>query len=162
MLFRSELFKNLCIKKEKNIFPILKKILIPLYGKRNIQENKMFLYIKGEDPVLLVSHIDTVFEDGKRLIVHDKEQEIIWSPSGLGADDRAGVAAIISLVSNKNIKPSILFTKGEEIGGYGAQAASKKLKNIKNKFMIELDRRGNNDAVFYDCENNEFKKFIEG
>ena len=33
---------------------------------------------------------------------------------------------------------------------------------LGNKFnyLIQLDRRGNDDAVFYDCDNKEFTEFI--
>ena len=28
-------------------------------------------------------------------------------------------------------------------------------------YIIEFDRKGNNDAVFYDCDNHDFTKFVE-
>ena len=32
---------------------------------------------------------------------------------------------------------------------------------IKLKYLIQLDRRGANDCVFYDCDNSVFKNYIE-
>ena len=29
------------------------------------------------------------------------------------------------------------------------------------KYIIELDRRGSNDCVFYDCDNNDFTRYVE-
>ena len=36
------------------------------------------------------------------------------------------------------------------------------LNEIRLKYLIQIDRRGRNDAVFYDCPNERFKKYICG
>ena len=57
---------------------------------------------------------------------------------------------------------SILFCEDEEIGGIGAQKFIKSdiAKDLSFNYMIEFDRKGSNDAVFYQCDNPEFEDFI--
>lgn len=87
----------------------------------------------------------------------------MWSPQGLGGDDRAGVYAIIQIIEN-GYRPSIVFTTDEELCCLGAQALIEKkpicpFKNLKA--IIELDRQGKKDMVFYGCRNSSFKKYIK-
>ena len=86
----------------------------------------------------------------------------MWSPEGIGADDRAGVFAIVEILK-RGLRPTIILTTDEEIGGVGA---SKLVEDIpeapcKLNFLIELDRRGSEDCVFYDCDNPFFEDYIE-
>ena len=85
------------------------------------------------------------------------------SPEGLGADDRAGIFSILYIILNTNLRPSIIFTTDEEAGGIGAKKLVSQIhKPISPiKFMIELDRRGSKDCVFYDGDNRDFVKYIE-
>lgn len=86
----------------------------------------------------------------------------MWSPQGLGADDRAGVFAIITLI-RKGYRPSIVFTMGEEIGGLGAMALITDYPTcpIQDlKYIIELDRAGEKDCVFYQCDNQNFTDYV--
>ena len=61
-----------------------------------------FILAQGELPIALAAHLDTVTEllDKKppEEIFYDSEAQVMWSPDGLGADDRAGVFAIICLI----------------------------------------------------------------
>ena len=85
----------------------------------------------------------------------------IKGKEGLGADDRAGVFAIIQIL-RKKYRPYVLFTTDEEMGGYGAHIfveAHPVAPNIK--YMIELDRAGERDCVFYECENFTFMDYVE-
>lgn len=87
----------------------------------------------------------------------------MWSPQGLGADDRAGVYAIIQILED-GYRPSVLFTTDEEEGCLGAQAlvAQKPKCPLENlKAIFQLDRRGMNDMVFYGCDNSDFEEYIE-
>lgn len=116
----------------------------------------------GSLPIVLVAHLDTVFLPPKK-IYYDKEENVIFSGRGLGADDRAGVWIIFQLLK-AGFRPSILFTLGEEDGCVGAMEftnAFSDLPSIQTNFGIELDRHGRNDCVFYDCDNPEFTAFIE-
>lgn len=85
----------------------------------------------------------------------------MWSPEGMGADDRAGLYAIVQILKT-NLRPHIIITTGEERGGIGANkiAAHYPMFPDELKFMVQLDRRGSNDSVYYDCGNDDFEKFI--
>ena len=104
--------------------------------------------------------MDTVFPIPVKDLYYDKEKNIMWSPQGLGADDRAGVFAILKILQS-NLRPSVIFTTDEEKGGLGASKLGKIECPIKGlKYLIELDRRGEDDCVFYDCDNAEFFQYI--
>lgn len=122
---------------------------------------KDYLMAEGDLPVCLVAHLDTVFAEPPQDIYVDKEKKVIWSPQGLGADDRAGVYAIVDLIE-KGYRPSVIFTTEEEVGGIGASKLIKKYKTcpFDVKFIIELDRQGLDDCVFYNCGNENFEKYI--
>jgi hypothetical protein len=57
---------------------------------------------------------------------------------------------------------SVLFCEDEEIGAIGAEKflESKVSNGLEFNYIIEFDRKGNDDAVFYDCDNKEFEEFI--
>jgi len=73
--------------------------------------------------------------------------------------ERAGIAGILEIL-NRGLRPHVLFTDEEECGGVGARKAAVQL-NPEVNFIIELDRRGKNDAVYYDDDNTEFHEYIE-
>ena len=115
----------------------------------------------GDIPIALVAHLDTVYKVPVRDLYYDKEQGVIWSPEGLGADDRAGIFAIIKILQS-GLRPSIILTTDEEKGGLGAIALGKDPCPIKGlKYLIELDRQGENDCVFYNCYCPEFVNYVE-
>ena len=119
-----------------------------------------FLYAKGDIPILLVAHIDTVFDEPPKELIYDKFNDMIFSFSGgIGGDDRCGVYAIVEIL--KKYKPHVLFTEDEEIGLIGAYKAIEKLDKPDVKYIIEIDRRGNKDCVFYNCYNKDFINYIE-
>lgn len=127
-------------------------------GYDSIAAEDGFLYAKGTAPILLVAHLDTVH---KNLPYEIKIRNgVISSPSGIGGDDRCGVHIICNLLK---MKPSVLFCEDEEIGGKGANkfASTDYIKNLGVKLIVEFDRRGNNDAVFYNCDSPEFEKFVQ-
>lgn len=149
-------------------------IFLRSQGYKGIIANEDFIFAPGELPVLLVAHADTVHKQkankwnkGKTPqmeIFHDRENTMLWSPQGLGADDRAGVIAILETVKG-GLKPHVLITTGEETGGTGASEFCRrehfKMQDIR--FMLEVDREGHNQAVYYECEggNPDFLDLIE-
>lgn len=118
-----------------------------------------FVYAEGDIPVLLVAHLDTVHKEIPKEIYYDKKNDVLWSPQGIGGDDRCGVWAILEII--KKHKPYVLFTEDEESGCIGARKAAKILKAPNVRMIIEIDRRGSEDCVFYDCGNKEFQEYIE-
>ena len=150
-------------KSEKQLLKYLPQLFITEYGYNsdtlNVLTTPSYIYAKGNIPVLLVSHLDTVHKNLPKEIFHDTFKNVLWSPQGIGADDRAGVYAILQLITPK-VKPYILFTTQEEVGGIGASIAAKELQAPEVKFIIEIDRKGSVDAVFYECKNKEFIVYI--
>lgn len=119
-----------------------------------------FLYAEGQVPIMLVAHLDTVHKTLPENIFFDEEQYVVWSPEGIGGDDRCGVYLIMRMIA-RGFKPHILFLEDEEIGCKGARKCVEVLDKPKVKFLVEIDRRGEDDCVFYDCDNKEFQKYIE-
>lgn len=128
------------------------------YTQDSITATKHYVYVKGDMPVMLVAHLDTVFKKLPSIILHDKDQNIMTSPQGLGADDRAGVYALLEL--SREFKPYLLFTTEEEVGQIGAEIASKEISPPDVNLIIEFDRKNKDDAVFYDCLNSKFIDYI--
>lgn len=119
-----------------------------------------YVVAKGDIPIALVAHLDTVFSTPPKNIFYDQRKGVLISPEGLGADDRAGVYAILQIVKS-GLRPHIIFTTDEERGCIGASVlAQLECPFDYLKFCIELDRRGTNDCVFYDCDNPEFVNYI--
>ena len=150
---QKQLFKRLC-KKFK--------------GKTLISKGN-FILVHGQAPVMLVAHLDTVHEQPVKDICLSADGNIIMSPQGIGGDDRCGCFALCKIYKSAQIKPWLLFTCEEEVGGLGAKKfcyAHQQLQlpnDLDNlKFLIELDRKGKNDAVYYRCDNPDFEAYITG
>lgn len=117
-----------------------------------------FLYAPGTVPVLLVAHLDTVHHEKPRIICFSEDRRFVMSPQGIGGDDRCGVFMILQLTRCANCH--VLFCEDEETGGQGARAFTKSNVKAKVNYIVEMDRRGDNDAVFYECENPDFTDFV--
>jgi len=136
--------------------------LTELYGDAVKYATEDYIFAEGNIPVMLVAHMDTVFSNPPKVQV--LTDGILTSNKGLGADDRAGIFAILKIIDD-GYRPYILFTNDEEIGCIGARKFVDRLVDddvtINVNFLIELDRKGKKDAVFYDCDNRKFQRFIE-
>ena len=130
------------------------------HGK--VIERDGYIYHEGTFPVLLCAHMDTVHTTIPKTLVY--ANGTLSSPQGIGGDDRCGIYMIFKIL--KKYDCSVVFLEDEEIGCVGAKKFSvssicKDLeKEKKLKYVIEFDRKGNNHAVTYDCDNKEFDKFI--
>jgi hypothetical protein len=166
---------KLLSSKDKEILELLigstqirTKHIVSHYLKRhykNIIETKDYIIATGDIPVAIVAHLDTVFEKDilleERELFYDEKRNVAFCPQGAGFDDKAGVFAILKLISS-GLRPHIIFTTDEEVGGKGASELAKLVCPFEDlRYVIELDRRGSNDCVFYDCDNQEFIDYIE-
>lgn len=115
-----------------------------------------FLYAEGNIPVGLVAHMDTVFAPPKFV---EYKNGIMEGKSGLGADDRAGIYGILHIIRN-GLRPTVMFMEDEEKGCIGAEKFVKANIKLNLNYLIELDRQGSNDSVFYDCNNYDFERFV--
>jgi hypothetical protein len=129
---------------------------------RKVEVQDGFLYSSGLHPVLLIAHMDTVHITQPTQFYIDKSKDpegYLFASEGIGGDDRCGVYIIMEIL--KEIDCHVLFTEDEELGGLGAQkfTQSKIIPDVQ--FIVEFDRRGKDDAVFYECAGQDFKEFVE-
>ena len=127
-----------------------------------------FLYAKGDGnaPILLTAHMDTVHKDKCKYIkvTRNKGETKLWSPQGIGGDDRCGIWMIWMIITRTKYRPDILFCEDEEIGGIGSSkfARSKYVSHLTDlKYLVDLDRANDKDAVYYDCGNLKFQRYIK-
>lgn len=168
----------------KNITPYLRRFLsapktdlFEIFSKFNnylIKESSpSYIYVPGtrSDRVLLVAHMDTVWSRVPRIIeengviksgnlVYTQENDYVKiKGTGIGADDRAGVAMAYAL---SHLGHSILITDDEESGCVGAidiMQTDLAYEIERHSFAVELDRRDRSDIVFYNGEPKEFRRF---
>ena len=157
-------FISLCKMTQNELKNFLPKRLEEA-GYTDVVVDDGFIYARGNIPYLVTAHMDTVHKEPVKEFYEftDKDgNHILSSPQGIGGDDRCGIYMILDII--KNYKPSVLFCEDEEKGCIGSEkfCKTKYINELSDmKFLIELDRAYNKDAVFYDCENLDFIKFIE-
>ena len=122
-----------------------------------------YVFAKGSFPVMLVAHLDTVHKDLPSEVIAYDSLGVITSPQGIGGDDRCGVYMIFQILKDYNC--SVLFCEDEEKHGVGsgkfvASEDGETVKACNFNYIIEFDRKGSTDAVFYKCDNQEFADFI--
>lgn len=158
--------KKLCTMTQAQLLSVL-----PRYLRQNGYKPKVtkeYIIAEGTLPICLVAHLDTIHElehngVAPTTVLYDAKEQLMMAVGGKCADDRAGVYAIIQLVS-EGYRPHIIFTVGEESGGIGASALIARMKKCpfkKVKAIFQLDRRGQKDCVFYQCGNTSFTEFME-
>lgn len=137
---------------KKEIKNKVDNVIIDDYG--NLLATKVFGEAKGNPVIMLNAHMDTVKATNRDKIVVEQNGVFRAYYHGkttvLGADDRAGIAIVLSILDNV---PSsfegtlkLSFTREEEIGCIGASRIDKKFYNDVD-LNITFDRRGNKDIV---------------
>ena len=146
--------------KKETLLNVMHKYLKSKY--QTVHRTKDYIIAVGDIPVALLAHLDTVFETPPEEIFYDKTKNVMWSPEGLGADDRAGVYSIVQIIK-KGFRPTVIFTMDEEMGALGASELVRRFPKAPTelKYVIELDRRNSLDCVFYDCYNPKFEEYVE-
>ena len=154
----NKVFENICQMTQEDVKKYVANALNETHSY--VVNGDGYVFAQGSFPVLLVAHMDTVHQALPHLIVYNKTLGAISSPTGIGGDDRCGIYMVLEIVKRYNC--SVLFCEDEEIGGVGARKFTKSdvIDNLEFNYIIEFDRKGANDAVFYDCENTEFTEFI--
>ena len=156
-----QLLRHIFSMTESSLLKSLPKVLENYYEKKNIHHTKNYIYVCGEIPVAIVCHLDTVHRQIMSDLYHDSKKYALWSPQGLGADDRAGVFSSLKLLEC-GYRPSLIMCTKEESGGIGATEFTKDYAApaVKTNFLIELDRQGSVDSVYYDYNNEKFEEYI--
>ena len=122
----------------------------------------------SEASVALVGHVDTVGDvHGKLPAVYSNisDGDYLISAGTCCLDDRTGVAIALQLTE---VNPVYIFLKGEETGCMGAIALVEDYPELESIFgpdhelqcLIEVDRKGINEVVFYDLEYPEFENLF--
>lgn len=154
-----KIFEKIVKLEQKQLHNLMGSILKKRYETVKITND--YIYAIGDIPIGLVAHLDTVFTTPVVDLYYDNQKKVFWSPEGLGADDRAGVYAILDIIQS-GLRPHIILTTDEEKGCIGAGILSKEKNPFPElKYLIQLDRRNTNDCVFYDCNTKDFIKYIE-
>lgn len=134
------------------------------------QGDRSFLYLPGNRPdrVLLVAHADTVWDEQLGFPPKVLEEEGVLRSGdpalGLGADDRAGCAAIWAL---RDLGHSLLITGGEEKGLLGAKYLRDEHSslyqdlNSSHRFAVQFDRQQGQQFKCYAVGSDEFRAYVE-
>ena len=153
------------------------KVLSKYYN--NIIQTEHYIIACGDAPFALYAHMDIIGDGSKvKPIVNYLQKDILFVSSDIinpcGFDDKAGLFIILQYVEkwgakwlkSQHMLPTIFLTTEEEYGHESVthlildmRANLQILKNIK--FIVGLDRANERDAVFYNCNNEEFINFIE-
>lgn len=149
-------FVDICKMTQSEVKSYMEKYLVSQNYK--VENEDGFLYAKGDIPVLLVAHMDTVHRSLPTVIRKDDGK--ISSPQGIGGDDRCGIFIIMNII--KDIHCSVVLCEDEEIGGVGARKFTKSqfINELGVNYIIEFDRAHATDAVFYSCDNKDFTDFV--
>lgn len=161
------------MKRERNAFtrlcaftqPELKEYCYARIAKRygDVISKDGYILAHGNAPVMLTAHLDTVHKKPVKSVTYSRGK--LASPQGIGGDDRCGVYIILSLIDTLPDKhlPHILLCEDEEIGGVGSNkfVSDDIAPDLALKHIIELDRKGSTEAVYYDCNNAAYKAYIE-
>ena len=147
----------------------LKEYLVEFMMKNDYDikfgENYIFCVCESgnEKQVMLTAHLDTVQNPRGAQVIYVERKDnkhYLWSPHGIGGDDRCGIVAIKRLIE-RGLRPTVLFCDKEEKGGLGSEEfCSDYVGKLNLNCIIELDRKGNNDLVFYDENNREWKEYL--
>lgn len=151
-------FEKICRMSQKALKNHVKQKLQSTHGE--VVSGDGYVFAQGKFPVLLMAHLDTVHKKLPNIIEYDEAQDVISSPNGIGGDDRCGVYMIFKILKKYNC--SVLFCEDEEVGCVGADkfVQTELARQLSFNYIIEFDRANANDAVFYQCANDDFEKFI--
>ena len=128
-----ELVKDMVHKK---IFPLLSK---DEYGN--------YYYEIGNSNTIFTSHLDTVTKEQK-FVNHVIEDKFIKTDGNsiLGADDKAGITVLLTMIKH-DVPGLYYFFIGEEVGCIGSGLASVNTKFKEYKKMVSFDRRGESSVI---------------
>ena len=100
-------------KLEDFLMPTQKELfskLSGMYKGRTMTCKNSYILVRGEAPIMLVAHLDTVHKTPVKHICKTQNGGILMSPQGIGGDDRCGVYALTAVHEQSAVKPWLLFT----------------------------------------------------
>lgn len=158
-MIKTDLFTRNIIKRTQQELQMWLPDLMRGLGYQKVYAPSEYILCVGEIPVMVVCHMDTVHQHVPKTVLC--QHGIMWSPEGIGGDDRCGIYGAIEIAKRCQKRPFILFTTDEEIGGIGVQAFCRDFPENEYdiRFLVELDRKGYNDICFYQCDNPDFMEY---
>ena len=136
--------------------------------------NHSWMYAKGKSPFMMVAHTDVVASITVPKAIYKTvkawpepgRQFVLTGDNGLGADDRAGIVAILLVLTFTDYRPDLFFPSGEEVGCVGTKAfvdaMKDKLDDFKHlNFILQFDRKNANDIVQYTDSNTTLVDVFE-
>ena len=157
---------TLCLKSEERPLMLLCAQILKDAGYKTLRHPD-YHYLICHPPtscaIALIAHCDTVGKTPPKTV--NNRNGILTNPDGiLGADDRAGVAAILEVVRGGS-RPVIYLTTGEEIGCIGAKELVKHTAYTPPECvhaLIQIDRQGGHDFVTYACDSPALDSWTTG
>lgn len=95
-------------KLEDFLMPTQKELfskLSGMYKGRAMTCKNSYILVRGEAPIMLVAHLDTVHKTPVKHICKTQNGGILMSPQGIGGDDRCGVYALTAVHERSAVKP---------------------------------------------------------
>ena len=129
-----ELIKKMLGSTQEGLKLSMETFLSTVYKDRVVSAPE-YLIAFGDIPVGLVAQLDTVHTIPVKDLFYDKEQNVMWSPQEIGADDRASVFAIVEILK-RGLRPTIILTTDEEIGGVGASKLVEDIQEAHSKLKF--------------------------
>jgi hypothetical protein len=150
---------------QQKVKQVLGSYLKDIYGK--IIETEHYIVAEGTIPIALAAHMDTVFEseiDARSVtdqVLYDRQKNIMHCVGFGGFDDKAGIFAIIQILQ-AGFRPHIILSTDEERGCLGAKILAQLPCPFEDcRYIVQLDRRGTKDCVFYDLDTVQCKEFVD-
>lgn len=158
------LMEQLMLNKQEQTRKFLVTTLKKYFSKDELIYTHDYIIGKGNIPVAVAAHMDTVWETSvNHEVFYDERKNVMVNLQGGGYDDKVGIFLILKILQS-GLKPHVIFCANEEVGSLGAEQLIKdypKCPFDDCRFIIMLDRRGLVDCVFYDCENDDFVEYCE-
>jgi len=118
-----------------------------------IKQGENFYHVVGdqeEGNTLFCSHLDTAGSKSSQAVIHSQHNSIISTKNDvlLGADNKAGVLALMYMIYN-NVTGTYYFFAGEERGGIGSAQFSNKYDSLIQNYdrAIAFDRRSKGSII---------------
>ena len=150
-------------KQEKQMKKYIRTYIRSL-GLTPSNDNKGNIYChKGDmrkNRPFVVAHMDTVHDVNKNIKVFNSDGMLFafdtkdGSQKGIGGDDKVGVWSALSALTDFD-DISVAFFVEEEIGRHGSGEANMKMFKKAN-WIVQLDRKGNDDFIVSNMTSNEF------
>lgn len=123
------------------IYSFIKQYDIDVDNAGNITINNS----SNKNVPVFCCHLDTVHEAEPHPYLLKDDILLSMNDNGIGGDDKCGIIACLELL--KKLECKVIFFREEETGCVGAKKYNQQTLT-KNRFMIEIDRRGSSDLIF--------------